>query len=177
MSDPRKEIIARVVAALVPQGCRLIESSFRLDKEFHPGLDKPKYDVQYSSGLVYEFVQIEARTEDDAVRRIIRFFAQFKMRIYLLDSEGQKIKDLPIAELDIQLAPEYLQRADVDPEELAFFAEHNVVFQAWPYLRELAHSNLRRAGFDAVPIPFFLRPEWITQGGDEGSQSMASEAE
>lgn len=86
---------------------------------------------------------------------IFRVELQFGVRWLLPESDGQTkdgVADV-VAVIEAEIACDYEQTAEVDPEALGAFAAENAIHHAWPYWREYAAAMSVRLGMPRFTVP------------------------
>lgn len=140
-SDTRR-LHAELMKRLELQGIYFKEASFRKEVDLPP-----------------QGTQIELSTGTDYDRVEMGFDARPSLDITLFKVNDSERKDL--GSIRCALVLRYRFSAKPDPEGLSDFIDsfvrNNVLFNAWPFLREWIHEALNRMGWPPYDLPLLKR--------------------
>jgi hypothetical protein len=163
-----KEIEARLmefIKASRPNGFFLNDASFHVSQEFNPSLNNKPIHFEADNSIIGNFIKFEADVEGDGKLHFIRFFTDHRIKLFInkdlknleTAKDEAQATPVPVAEAQVIIAAEYQLLSNIEDDSIfALFGNHQVMFQAYPYARELLQNSFARAGITNITLPYLI---------------------
>lgn len=146
-----QEKFAEICKKLEIKGIHLANHEGRVRDDFAPG--EPE-----SEGVTQSFSAVTGVSKSEQTNEyIFKFSAGVRLveKEHQEDSIKENTNDYTLLEVKADFYAVYSFSQELNEEELQLFAEHNVVYNVWPYWREYVQNTCFRMNIPPFQIPFF----------------------